>query len=132
MLAQLDPDLLAPAIEGAGGDPVLRSRLLHWLTAADRLQGGVEVVLGPSCCHSVKWLSKLDPFFSCDLVKSRAGDFVNLGRLVGRDLLSPQGIESTLQVLVGPILASCVLLWCWDAHPVGSLPQRGWGDAVHF
>ncbi len=43
--AEFDPDLLAAAVEGAAGYPVLGRRLLHRHTALDRLQGRVQVIL---------------------------------------------------------------------------------------
>ena len=46
VLAQLYPDLLAPAVQCPAGDPKLCGRLLDWHPAPDGLQRGVEVILG--------------------------------------------------------------------------------------
>ncbi len=47
--AEFDPDLLAAAVEGAAGYPVLGRRLLHRHPALDRLQGRVQVILRNIC-----------------------------------------------------------------------------------
>ena len=46
VLAELYPDLLAPAVQRPAGDSKLCGRLLDWHAAPDGLQRGVEVILG--------------------------------------------------------------------------------------
>ena len=110
VLAELYSYFLTSPVQCATWYPELCSSLLHWHSSSDCFQSRVQIILEvktlkicdnweffhliPSCSNSIERLGKFYPLLPRDLVECGAGDLVHLGRLVCRDLLLAQSLQS--------------------------------------